>query len=76
MAAEVGKITLELRGEIAQIGERTEALEHKFDEMVNYVQVLEEENHSLKHSVSQLHLQQEDLENMERWQNLSFRVNP
>lgn len=44
--------------------------------MVNYVQVLEEENHSLKHSISQLQLQQEDLENRERWQNLCFRGIP
>lgn len=66
MAVEVGKIAAELRGEIAQIGECTGALKHKFDDVVNYVQVLEEENHSFKHSVSQLQLQQEDLENRER----------
>lgn len=40
--AEVSKISVKLRGEITQIGERTDKLEHKFDEMVNYVQAIEE----------------------------------
>lgn len=72
IAAGVGKISLELRGEITQIGERADALQNKFDEMVNYVQALEEENYTLKLSVSQLQLQQKDLENRERRQNLCF----
>lgn len=53
-----------------QIGDRTDALENKFDDLVNYVQLLEEENSTLKHS--QLQLQREDLENRERRQNLRF----
>lgn len=73
VSAEVNKLAAELRGEITQIGDRTDTLENKFDEMVNYVQAIEEENHNLRLSVSQLQLQQEDLENRERRQNLRFR---
>lgn len=43
------------------------------DELVNYVQVLEEDSHTLKQQISQLHSQQEDLENRERRQNLCIR---
>lgn len=57
----MGKIFQELGGELAQIGERTEALETKFEDLVQYAHVLEEENVALKHTVSQLQLQQEDL---------------
>lgn len=47
-----------------------DTLETKFDDLIQYVQALEEENSTLKHGVSQLQLQQEDLENRERRQNL------
>lgn len=57
-------------GEIAQIGEHADALETKYDDLMQYVQALEEENSALKHTVSQLKLQQEDMENRERNQNL------
>lgn len=76
VSTEISKLAAELRGEINQIGERTDALEYKFDKMVNYVQAIEEENHNLRHTVSQLQLQQEDLENRERTQNLRFRGIP
>lgn len=76
VSLEVNKLATELRGEIDQIGERTDTLENKFDEMINYVQAIEEENHNLRLSVSQLQLQQEDLENRERRQNLRFRGIP
>lgn len=62
----VGKLSQQLRGEIDQIGECTDMLEHKFDDMIQYMQFLEEENSSLEHSVSQLQLHQEDLEKRER----------
>lgn len=51
IAQEVGK---ELRGEIGQLGERNDTLESKFDELVQYVQVLEEDNAIMKHLVTQL----------------------
>lgn len=70
IAQEVGKISRELRAEIDQLGEYTATLEIKFDETLQYVQALEEKNTSLKNSVSLLQLQQEDLENRERRQNL------
>lgn len=73
---EVGKIAHELRGEIDQLGERTNTLENKFDELTQYVHVLEEDNSNLKHTVSLLQLQQEDLENRERRQNLRIRGVP
>lgn len=38
-----------------------------------YVHALEEDKSSLKHTVSQLHLHQEDLENRERCLNLHIR---
>ena len=76
VSAEVNKLAAELRGEINQLGERTDTLENKFDEMINYVQAIEEENHNLRISVSQLQIQQEDLENRERRQNLRFRGIP
>lgn len=55
----MSKLATELTGEINQIGEHTDTLEYKMDEMVNYVQVIEEENHTLRQSVSQLQLQQD-----------------
>lgn len=70
IAKEVGKIAKELRGEIDQLGECTDTLENKFDELVQYVHVLEEDNATIKHTVSQLQLQQKDLENRQRHQNL------
>lgn len=73
---EVNKLAHELRGEIDQLGERTDHLETKFDDMVQYVHVLEEENAGLKNAVSLLQTQQEDLENRERRQNLRFRGVP
>lgn len=76
IAKEVGKLAHELRGEIDQLGECTDTLESKFDDMVQYVHVLEEENAILKNAVSQLQIQQEDLENRERWQNLRIRGVP
>ena len=72
---EVGKLAHELRGEIDQLGERTDTLESKFDNMVQYVHVIEEENANLKNLVSQLQIQ-EDLENRERRQNLRIRGVP
>lgn len=66
----MGRISRELRGEIDQLGNHRATLETKFDETINYMQALEEENASLKHSVFQLQLQQEDLENRERERNL------
>lgn len=68
IAKEVGKIAHELRGEIDQLGELTDTLENIFDELTQYVHALEEDNATMKHIVSQL--QQEDLENWERCQNL------
>lgn len=68
--SKVGKIAQELRGEIDQLGARTDTLENKFDKIVQYLHVLEEDNAILKHTVSQIQLQQEDLENRERRQNL------
>lgn len=44
-AAEVGKLSQELRGKIAKIGD-----------LVNYVKELEEETSSLKHSISQCNM--------------------
>lgn len=76
IAKEVGKIAHKLRGEIDQIGEHTNTLENKFDELTQYVHVLEEDNSCLKHTISQLQLQQEDLENCERRQNLRIRGIP
>ena len=73
---EVGKITQELRKEIDQLGERTDTLEIKFDELTQYVHVLEEDNAAMKNTLSQLQLQQEDLENRERRQNLRIRGIP
>lgn len=64
IAQEVGKnLAKELRGEIGQLEERTDSLEYKFNEMVQYVQVLEEDNATIKNTVTQLQAQQEDLEN-------------
>lgn len=51
IAVEVGKISQDLWGEITQIGEHTDALENTIVDLVQYVQVLEEENSALKHSV-------------------------
>lgn len=76
IAQEVGKLAKELRGEIDQLGDRTDTLENKLDELVQYVQVLEEDNAAIKHSVTQLQAQQEDLENRERRQNLRIRGIP
>lgn len=76
IAREVGKIPHELRGEIDQLGERTDTLENKFDKLTQYVHVLEEDNAAMRHTVSQLQLQQEDLENRERRQNLRIRGVP
>ena len=70
IAKEVNKLAHELRGEIDQLGERTDTLETKFDDMVQYVHALEEENATLKNAVTQLQIQQEDLENRECRQNL------
>ena len=67
---EVGKLAQELRGEIDQLGERTATLETKFDETIQYMHALEEEYAYLKHTVSQIQLQQEDLENRERRSNI------
>lgn len=53
----IGSLAQELRGEISQIGEHTDALKTKCDELVQYVQALEEENAALKHPVSQMQLQ-------------------
>lgn len=58
----MGKLSHKLRGEITQIGECTDALVTKFDDLVQYVLALEEKNSALKHTVSQLQLQQEDQE--------------
>lgn len=69
----VGKNSQKLKGEIDQLGERTDNLETKFDDLVQYVHVLEEENSTLKHAVTQLQSQQENLENRERRQNLRIR---
>lgn len=74
ISQEVGKIPQELREEIDQIGERTDMLETKFYDMIQYVHAQEEENSSLKHSQLQLH--QEDMENRERHQNLNIRGVP
>lgn len=65
IAREVGKIAHELRGEIDQLGEPTDPLKNKFDELTQNVHVLEEDNAAMRHTVSQLQLQQEDLENRE-----------
>lgn len=73
ISQEVGKLSQELRGEIDKIGECTDMLETKFDDMIEYVHVLEEDNSSLKHSVSQMQLHQEDLENRQCWQNVHIR---
>lgn len=62
-----GKLAQELWGEIPHIGECSDALETKFDKLVQYVHVLEEDNASS---------QQEDLENRERCQNLRIRGFP
>lgn len=69
---EVGKIAHELKGEITQLGGRTDTLENKFDELVQYVHILEEDNAALKHTVSPIQIQQEDLENREHCQNLQI----
>lgn len=76
MAQEVGKLAKGLRGEITQLGERTDTLETKFNELVQYVQVLEEDNATIKHTVPQLQAQQKDLENRECRQNLQVRGIP
>lgn len=76
IATEVGKIAQDLRGEIALVEERTDRLENKMDELINYVQVLEEDNHTLKQQITLLQSQQEDLENRERRQNLRIRGVP
>lgn len=73
IAQEVGKVAKELRGEFDQLGESNDSLEYKFDEMVQYVQALEEDNATTKNAITQLQTQQEDLENRERRQNLRFR---
>lgn len=73
---EAGKLAKELRVEIGQLGDRTDTLESKFDELVQYVQVLEDDNVAIKHSVTQLQAQQEDLENRECRQNLRIRDIP
>lgn len=72
----VGKLAQELRGEIDQLGDRTDTLESKFDELVKYVHVLEEDNVTLKQSIFQVQSQQEDLENRERRQNVRIRGIP
>lgn len=69
-------MSLELRGEIDQLGESIHTLETKFDNIVQYVHLLEEENSALKHTVSQLQLQHEDLENREQRQNLRIKGVP
>lgn len=76
ISLKVGKIAQELREEIDHLGERTDTLETKFDELVQYVHVLEEDNVYLKHTVTQIHMQQDDLENREHRQNLRFRGVP
>lgn len=76
IAHKVGKLAKELRGEIDQLGKSTDSLEYKFDEMVQYVQVLEEDNATIKNTVTQLQAQQEDLENRELRHNLRFRGIP
>lgn len=58
------------------MGERTDTLENKFDELTQYVHVLEEDNATMKHTISQLQLQQKYLEKRERHQNLRIRVIP
>lgn len=73
IALEVRKHSQELCGEITQIDECTDALKMKFDELVQCVQALEEEKSTLKHTISQLQLQQEDLENRKWCQNLHIR---
>lgn len=73
ISVEVGIISQELRGEKALIGECTDHLETKFDDLVQYVHVLEEENLSSNLNVSQIQLQEEDLENRQRCQNLWIR---
>lgn len=40
----MGKIAHKLRGEVTHLGECTDTLENKFDELVQYVYVLEEDN--------------------------------
>lgn len=76
VSKEMGKLAHELRGEFAHIGERTDVLESKFDDLIQCVHVLEEDNAGLKKSISQLQSQQEDLENRERHQNLRIRGVP
>lgn len=76
ISAEVGKIAQELRGEIALVKEGTDNLETKFNDLLQYVHMPEEDNHTLKQQVSQLQFQQEDLENRERRQNLFIRGDP
>lgn len=51
-------------------------MENKFDELIQYVHVLEDDNAALKHTVSRIQLQQEDLENRECRQNLRIRGVP
>lgn len=63
-------------GEMNQLGERTDTLQSTFDYMVQYVHVLEKENANLKNTVSQLQMQQEDLENREHRQNLQIQRVP
>lgn len=73
---EMGKISQELSCEVTHLGECTDTLETKFDELVQYDHVLEEDNAALKHTVSQFQMQQEDLENRQLCQNLQIRGVP
>lgn len=73
---EVGKLDQELQGGITMLGEHTNHLKSKFDFLVQYVNVLEEDNLLLKHTVSQIQLQLEDLENRELCHNLHIRGVP
>lgn len=76
IAKEVSKLAHEFRGEIDHLGERTDTLETKFDDMVQYVHVLEYENATLKNAMMQLLMQQKDLKNRECRQNLWIRGVP
>lgn len=76
ISKEVGKIAHKLREEINQLGEHTDTLENKFDELVQYVHALEKDNAALKHTMSQLKVQRKDLVNREWRQNLRIRGVP
>lgn len=70
------KLQLLLQQITCNVSAEVNKLATELREMINYVQAIEEENHNLRFSVSQLQLQQEDLENCERRQNLRFRGIP